>query len=243
MREDLNKTDIDHGSDAASLMKIKVRKSKEDRISETAKVKSGDITERLAALSRELDATPETSFPERDLTLPSGSPSQKTGWDASQPDRRQASRPAASSGWGQRNAPPDILSYWMDIRGGQRRYPSWQKLDPEIIGKHWPNCILVHCNRDLGRLQVKYGFTHAVRKAIEMDTPDEELLSRIEFTPMIIDWVLGMGRDVAATRKPAHSTEHFPSVTGEYPLRVIALPLSEDGRDIDHVLCYIQKLQ
>lgn len=243
MREDLHKTDLDHGSDAASLMKIKVRKSKEERMSEVTKVKSGDITERLAALSRELDATPDTPYPERDLTLPSPPQPQKTGWDFSQADRRSATRATASSGWGQRNAPPDILSYWMDIRGGQRRYPSWKKLEPEAIGKHWPNCILVHCNRELGRLQVKYDFTHAVRKATQLDTPDEELLSRIEFTPMIIDWVLGMGRDVAATRKPAHSTEYFPSITSEYPLRVIALPLSENGQDIDHVLCYIQKLQ
>lgn len=242
--ENLEKTDSDIASDAASLMKINVRKSKQEKIIEAPKHKSGDITERLAALAKELDGAADTVHPNNELPLIVKPQPQKSGWDSSQPDRRGAHRKAPQpSGWKQRNTPPDILSYWMDIRGGQRRYPSWQSLEPEVIGKHWPNCILVHCNREAGRLQVKYDFTQAVRKVLQTETPDEELLNRIEFTPMIIDWILGIGREVAASRKPAHSTEHFPSVIGDFPLRVIALPLSDNGRDIDHVLCYIQKLQ
>lgn len=245
MRENIDKPETDATSNAASLVKINVRKSKEEIAVASSKQKSGDITERLAALARELDSTLDEPCSDRDLALPEPSAEVKSNsWNHSQPDRRKADgKERSSSGWGTRNAPPDILSYWMDIRGGQRRYPSWQSLEPEMIGKHWPNCILVHCNREIGRLQVKYGFTHSVRKAAQEGVPDEELLNRIEFTPMIIDWVLGMGREVAASRKPAHGTEYFPTVTGESPLRVIALPLSENARDIDHVLCYIQKLQ
>lgn len=245
MRETTNKSETDAASNAASLMKINVRKSKGEGATVAPTNKSGDITERLAILARELDSALEQPYPQRDLPLPSApTNTYPNKWDSSQPDRRNNSaKETSSSGWRQRNAPPDILSYWLDIRGDQRRYPSWQTLEPEVIGKHWPNCMLVHCNREIGRLQVKFGFTHAVRKAALEGTPDEELLNRIEFTPMIVDWVLGMAREVATSRKPAHATEYFPTITGEVPLRVIGLPLSENARDIDHVLCYIQKLQ
>jgi len=138
-------------------------------------------------------------------------------------------------------APGDILDYWMQIRNG-RRYPSWTLLDAEFIGSNWPNCVLIHINKAVGRLQVKYEFTNAIRKAAQETEPEEAILHRIEFTPMIIDWILAQSRSVATNGKPCHDTEYFPSLTGEFPLRVIALPMSDDSRTVDHVLCYLQKM-
>ncbi|MEP3245295.1 MAG: hypothetical protein ABJN40_14125 [Sneathiella sp.] len=248
MRELLDNDENDSGSNAASLTQIKVRKPKEPESATPPQVKSGDITERLAALAKDLDRFDETApldQQERPFAPPSPT-TRSTGWKPGSPDRRRASTERATSaaeGWGRKPAQPDILNYWLDIRGGSRRYPSWEALEPAVIGKNWPNCILVHCNRDVGRLQVKYDFTHAIRKAAYGETPEEEILGRIEFTPMIVDWILSVGQSVASSRKPAHATEFFPTITGEVPLRVIALPLSESGHEIDHVLCYIQKLQ
>ncbi|MFT6559122.1 hypothetical protein [Sneathiella sp.] len=247
MRDILDKEEGDNGSNAASLTRIKVRKPKADLLGQEPSRKIGDITDRLAALATELDNFDTTPIEKREKTLPEPPRPTNTGWSKGTPDRRKASADravAAANGWGKKPATHgDILSYWMEIREGGRRYPSHQSLDPNVIGKNWPNCILVHCNRDIGRLQVKFDFTHAIRQAAYGELSEEEILGRIEFTPMIVDWILSVGQTVSSTRKPAHTTEFFPTLTGECPLRVIALPLSESGRDIDHVLCYIQKLQ
>lgn len=150
-------------------------------------------------------------------------------------------RPAATGGWQRKVATPDILSYWMDIRDG-KRYPDWRDLDTGLIGRHWPNCTLVHCNHALGRMQIENGFVSAVRHAALADNPDRDLSTDVEFSPMVIDWVLSFAREVATSGKPAHGTEYFPATFDEMTLRVIALPLSENQIDIDHVLCYVQKL-
>ena len=229
MQNLIDQNEFDEGSGAASLSRIQVRKPKAaTELQSGPAPKAGDITERLALLSKELernDTPPEPvqNIPPASLRRTEGTP-RNTGWGAQKP------------------TPPDILSYWMSIRGS-RRYPSWEALQPEIIGIHWPNCVLVHCNKDIGRLQVKYEFTNAVRKVALNNITDEERIDRIEFTPMVIDWILSLGREVSLTGKPTHGTEQFPSLKGEFPLRLIALPLSEDLRHIDHVLCYIQQLR
>jgi len=245
---------FDAGNTAASLTKIQVRKSKattRPKVMASAP-KAGDITDRLALLSAELDRDgPDIAPTEVSVEIPveiSVPPPAGTSTSATEPItappaiRRPA--PPKNTGWGQpKQVPPDILTYWMGIRKG-RRYPSWESLEPDIIGKYWPNCILVHCNTDIGRLQVKYEFTNAVRKATQDDALQEkEFIKRIEFTPMIVDWILSLGREVANSGKPSHDTEYFPTLTGECPLRLIALPLSDNARKVDHVLCYIQQLK
>jgi len=157
------------------------------------------------------------------------------------PRRANWARPAASPGWQKKVATPDILTYWMELRGGNR-YPGWQNLETEKIGKFWPNCVLVHCDHGVGRLQLQTGFSSELRQAAKRADPLRDFSADIDFTPMVVDWVLSLARDVANSGKPAHGTEYFPSMFDEIPLRVIALPLSSDQIDIDHVLCYVQKL-
>lgn len=241
----IDQQEFENGSNAASLTRIQVRKPKAPTDVLPATAKAGDITSRLAVLSAELDRELEAPTPASQIDVaPRKTNDRRVSPEGfSQTERRKTPERRLNTGWGQKKeTPPDILSYWMDIRRG-RRYPSWQTLEPEQIGKHWPNCILVHCNKDLGRLQVKYEFTNALRQAIQSDTPDEGVIERIEFTPMIVDWILGLSRIVASGGKPTHDTEYFPSFNGEFPLRVIALPLSDDLRSVDHVLCYIQQLK
>lgn len=236
MQNLIDQEELDGSNEAASLSRIQVRKSKADINTESvASAKAGDITDRLAMLNAELDreALENDSTSDGNATVVTSTP-----FVAPQP---QAPR---NTGWGtqKKQAAPDILSYWMDIRKG-RRYPTWESLDPALIGSNWPNCVLVHCNKELGRLQVKYEFTNAVRKVALSSATAEERIDRIEFTPMVIDWILGLARDVALSGKPTHGSEYFPSLKGEFPLRLIALPLSTDLRSIDHVLCYIQQLR
>lgn len=157
------------------------------------------------------------------------------------PRRANWARPASAPGWQKKVQTPDILSYWMEIRNGNR-YPTWQNLDTQKIGKFWPNCVLVHCNHSSGRLQLETSFSNELRQSAKRANPLRDFTSDIDFSPMVVDWVLSLARDVANTGKPAHGTEHFPSVFDEIPLRVIALPLSENQVEVDHVLCYVQKL-
>ncbi|MEH6546705.1 MAG: hypothetical protein V7701_09770, partial [Sneathiella sp.] len=157
------------------------------------------------------------------------------------PRRANWARPASAPGWQKKVQTPDILSYWMEIRNGNR-YPTWQNLDTQKIGKFWPNCVLVHGNHSSGRLQLESSFSNELRQSAKRANPLRDFTTDIDFSPMVVDWVLSLARDVANTGKPAHGTEYFPSVFDEIPLRVIALPLSENQIDVDHVLCYVQKL-
>ena len=224
MQETVRGDEYEVASDAASLARIQVRKSKGMEFGSSRK-KAGDITDRLAILANEL---------EQPASQPDPSPASKGHYHAEAstvaPHPRQTGP-----------VPKDILEYWMQIRDG-RRYPSWSALNPDVIGANWPNCVLIHINKEVGRLQVKYEFTNAIRKAATELVPEEAILGHIEFTPMVIDWILAQSRSVAANGKPCHDTEYFPSLTGEDPLRVIALPLSDNSRSVDHVLCYLQKL-
>ncbi|TNE34542.1 MAG: hypothetical protein EP348_10705 [Alphaproteobacteria bacterium] len=153
------------------------------------------------------------------------------------PRRNGWARPAAGQGWRKKAVTPDILTYWMDIREGNR-YPSWHNLDIRTVGKYWPSCALVQCDPASGRLQLKPGFSGDLRA-----TMMEEYEPGFEFSPMVLDWIMEHAREVAYSGKPAHGTEFFPAMADEVTLRVIALPLSENQIDIDHVLCYIQKLK
>ncbi len=224
MQETVRGDEYEVASDAASLARIQVRKSKNPGFGSTKK-KAGDITDRLAILATELD---------QQVNQPTSHQEGSGVYHAEVSSVSPLPRP-------QLPVPNDILEYWMQIRDG-RRYPSWSALNPDIIGAHWPNCVLIHINKDVGRLQVKYEFTNAIRKAAAELGPEELILSHIEFTPMVIDWILSQSRSVAANGKPCHDTEYFPTLTGEDPLRVIALPLSDNSRSVDHVLCYLQKL-
>jgi hypothetical protein len=168
-------------------------------------------------------------------------PQQPQTTSAVPPRRANWARPAASPGWQKKTVTPDMLTYWMELRNGNR-YPTWQSLDTQKIGKYWPNCVLVHCDRTVGRLNLETSFSQELRQAARRANPLRDFSSDIDFTPMVVDWVLSLARDVANTAKPAHGTEYFPSMFDEIPLRVIALPLSEDQVEIDHVLCYVQKL-
>lgn len=198
-----------------------------------------DEVEEEAAAEPEVGAEPE---PEKEPAVKAKKKEEPAPKASAVPPRRANwARPAAAQGWQKKNQAPDILSYWMELRNGNR-YPTWQSLDTMKIGKFWPNCVLVHCDRTAGRLQLEPSFSNELRQAARRANPLRDFSSDIDFTPMVVDWVLSLARDVANTAKPAHGTEYFPSVFDEIPLRVIALPLSEDQVEIDHVLCYVQKL-
>ena len=63
--------------------------------------------------------------------------------------------------------------------------------------------------------------------------------SGTECASMVTEWILSLGREVAGLGKPLQDTEVFPTSQGEVRYNVIALPLSENQNDIDHVLYHL----
>ncbi len=250
-----SKSVSDESNEAASLMIIKVRKEAEDLSSDNIPHKSGDITERLAALTREMDEMPpmtaaaeQTDALEQVRPEPPKAQSNTTATSvrpADAPVRRMQSSVVPpqprTRGWGRSEKPDDLLSYWATLRRGQR-YPAHTELDTDLIGKSWPNSLLVNVDRNNGRMQLDYGFTQALRNAQGENGEHIGGQKKIDISPMVIDWVFAHCRDVAISGKPSHATEMFPSTAGENDIRLIALPLSNDQRQINYVLCHLQEL-
>ena len=61
----------------------------------------------------------------------------------------------------------------------------------------------------------------------------------VEYTPMVTDWILTIGRQVADSGRPMQDSEIFPTPNGEVCYRLVALPLSDNDDGIDHVLCHV----
>ncbi len=144
----------------------------------------------------------------------------------------QAPAPAA----GAQMRPQDIVRYWDQLRQG-RRFPSRGDLDPAEISKHWPNSMLVRRNRDNKGWQLETQFSGGLQGGSNGSAMSKG--SGAECASMVTEWILSLGREVATLGKPLQDTEVFPTSVGEVRYKVIALPLSENQNEIDHVLYHL----
>lgn len=134
--------------------------------------------------------------------------------------------------------PGDITAYWRRLKNG-RDFPSWSDLDSRLIADCWPNSMLLRCAADPPRLTLDSLFTKALR--VENDGAHGNPAEGINFTPMLTEWILSLGREAERFGKPVQDTDALPSESGEIRYRVIALPLSDDQQRIDHVLCHVDR--
>ena len=134
--------------------------------------------------------------------------------------------------------PSDITAYWRQLKNG-RHFPSWSDLDSKLIADCWPNSMLLSCGAETQRLTLDSLFTQALR--VENHGADGDRAEGIDFTPMLTEWVLSLGREAGRFGKPMQDTDALPSDSGEVRYRVIALPLSDDQQRIDHVLCHVDR--
>lgn len=132
--------------------------------------------------------------------------------------------------------PSDITAYWRQLKNG-RPFPSWSDLDSKLIAESWPNSMLLSCGAETQRLTLDSLFTQALR--VENNGADANRAEGVDFTPMLTEWVLSLGREAQRLGKPMQDTDALPSVCGEVSYRVTALPLSDDQQRIDHVLCHV----
>lgn len=130
----------------------------------------------------------------------------------------------------------DVASYWDELRRG-RQVPSVIDVDPGEVAQHWPNSLMINCNDISDHATVERSFAEVMRSARERAAAQGEVL--IEYTPMVTEWIMTVGREVARAGRPIQDIEVFPTSVGNVSYRVIALPLSGERLGDVHALCYI----
>jgi hypothetical protein len=130
-----------------------------------------------------------------------------------------------------------VVGYWDCLRKG-RRFPSRSDIDQEVVGRRWPNSLIVSCEGGLHQIETRLSGPNPCPTADGPIEGDEGS----ECSTMVAEWVVGLSREVARLGRPLQNTDDFPSSDGFVRFRTVALPLSDNERDIDHVLCEVNQM-
>jgi hypothetical protein len=142
--------------------------------------------------------------------------------------------PAAAPARAAVRLPPDIFGYWTKLRQG-RRFPAWDDVDREEVAQRWPNSFVLACDGGDGS---------PARIGRAARVGGDEAAGRQHALPLsepVIEWILATGRDVARYGEAIRDEEVFDSPRGRAGYRIVAVPLSDDQRRIDHILCHVSR--
>ena len=133
--------------------------------------------------------------------------------------------------------PSSIVDYWSRLRG-ERPYPAPAELDAGLIAASWPNAML------LRRLDGETGLRAAAlyKPEAEPANPANHSDHTLDLSPMVVEWILSLGERALRGAQPIAEKESFERPRGSICYAGCALPLSEDGAEVDHVLCYLRIL-
>ena len=144
--------------------------------------------------------------------------------------------PEPAPKWSPPAKPTDIVRYWTLARRG-RRLPALSDLDLGEIARNWPDSLLLRYVSDTGLLELEKSLSRlSSAGSAQPDGPEK----KIDYTPDVIDWVVHQGLVVTKDGNPVRATDEFDVEDGIARYRVVALPLGEDGSEIDHVLCHLE---
>jgi hypothetical protein len=122
----------------------------------------------------------------------------------------------------------EIIDYWDSLRG-DRPSPSIETLDRSHVSRTWPNCLLV-------------AFTTTENVTPRL-TRLGEANGQVEYTAMVIDWIISRGRHSVKRGEPMEEEKRFPVTGGNARYQLLLLPLrSQDGKS-DHVLCHLCRVR
>ena len=171
----------------------------------------------------EPEPEPEPEVPELLLLPPTPEPTQ-LAFDELPPEMAEptdAEVPATEA-----ESREDILDYWDGVRGA-RELPTLDDLDREHIAATWPNTLLV-----------------AVEAAeLPRITRLGENSGEIEYTAMVLDWIMARGRHSAKRGEPMEEDKRFAVASGGARYRLLLLPLGSDDGKSDHVLCQLARVE
>ena len=131
-----------------------------------------------------------------------------------------------------------IAAYWTRLRGNRPR-PAVSDLDPGLIAVEWPNSILFRCRAGSGALMPDMSFLPRQDSGGGLGPRTDE--AKIQLSPLMLQWLVSLAEDAVRNQRPIEDTEAFPSAQKAIVYRAIALPLSDNRSEIDHVLCHVKR--
>ena len=145
------------------------------------------------------------------------------------PERTQTAPPreAAPVALPAAGDPAALIAWWNRLKRGAAS-PSPADLDATAIGAAWPDAVLLAYDKA----------RQDIARASRLGNADS---LAIEYTPMMTEWLLALGRKAAREGAPLHETRNFADARGLTAYRLTALPLSADRGSPDHVLCQLAR--
>jgi hypothetical protein len=184
-------------------------------------------------------------FSHKGMPAPSAGPETHTsmvgtqdGSDASSPETTWPEPVSQIGGNGDAKKAVEIAAYWTRLRG-RRPCPAVSDLDPGLIAAEWPNSILFRCRAGSGALMPDNSFLPQQDSGGGLDPRTDE--AKIQLSPLMLQWLVSLAEDSVRNQRPIEDTEAFPSAQKAIVYRAIALPLSDNRSEIDHVLCHVKR--
>jgi hypothetical protein len=145
------------------------------------------------------------------------------------PATRQAQDPSPQPAGAPRDGDPAALAAWWRALKRGRDFPSPDDLDTEAIAATWPEAVLL--GYDSRQAEIT-GATRLKSSGAEGD-------GAIEYSPMVTEWLLALGRKAARQGAVMCETRDFPVARGMAAYRIVSLPLRAGRHGVDQVLCHL----
>lgn|GEM_PF-1838378 len=224
-----------HGDSAGSLLSIKVRRRTPSRSKTEFQPRTNPESASHAAADPEPGKLEDRS-PPAPPTIPEAT-TDPLGRSAQNRDDAFDGSPKSPAEPPRRRRPDEIVTYWSQLRAG-RRYPSLADVDLARIAADWPNSLMIRRRAGSRVLEAEHiGGARPSSSRPAWNEDDGE--TTIDLSPMLLQWLLSLAGEVIKTKRPMGDTESFPSLRKSVLYRAFALPLSDDQKEIGHILCHV----
>jgi hypothetical protein len=124
-----------------------------------------------------------------------------------------------------------LMAYWDDLRGA-RDFPRCDEIDPETIGDDWPACCLLR----LADPHTSSTLLYAGPDVLPDGLPRDQTTVADLPPEVLLPHALSFLEQALAKQVPISLGGEVALPSGTLLYRSILLPLSDDGRRIDHLL-------
>lgn len=148
-----------------------------------------------------------------------------------------AVQPARAMAQAEQRLPRTLAEYWSQLRRG-RRWPQRSDVDPKQIGAQWPDTRLMRCATGDQQWQFESLYSQVVRGGGQ-----NVASGAVDFTPMVMEWILTMGREAESSGSPVEELDVFPTPMGkDVRYKAVAVPLSDDDETVNYVMCHVERV-
>lgn len=129
-----------------------------------------------------------------------------------------------------------MIAYWSLLRG-ERSLPAKNEIDPEHIASRWPNSILMRRRPGSQSLEAVRVYDGEAASAPRLGATGAR--DGVSLSPLMLQWLLALAKEVMREARPMTDEDSFPGVAATVRYRAVGLPFSDDGKTVDHVVCYV----